>query len=336
MPVAFDPQVPSPGTTNIQDWLATYGAGAGGGMPSPGLPAGALVAPDVPRVYMGSSSMVEPRGLNPTRAPRYTTRSREHTLEQALSKFDNMGFSEQRNMLRLLAIAGFAGPIAFEDIDEYVNSASQGDARSAYSLLLETASDYYMNSNRAVTPTDVLRSAVAYRLDAYGVGWDGNLDSFKGGIPKAMAKAASTAASGGALASGYDPDDFPYKKTTTSKSIDVLNPKDAKALTRAVLQQELGRDPTQGEYEDFLAALNAAERANPDISRTTTTYDLDPTTESPYVSKQRTVTTQGIGEAGLSQVAYEQAQRNPNWAEWQAMGTYFPALLQALGSTTGT
>ena len=117
--------------------------------------------------------------------------------------------------------------------------------------------------------------------------------------------------------------------------MDVLNPKDAKALTKAVLQQELGRDPTQGEYEDFLSALNAAERENPDVSHTTSTYRLDPVTQSPYLAKQRTVTQQGISEAGLAQVAQEQAQRNPNWAEWQAMGTYVPALLQALGSTSG-
>jgi hypothetical protein len=338
MPVAFDPQTP-PGTTNITDFLASYGAGGGGGIPAAGLPTGGLVAPDVPRVYMGrtratfpGAGEATPRGFG-SQTYKVKGVTKESTLEQAMAKFDNMSFSEQRNILRLLAIAGFAGPMTLDSIDDYVNAASQGDAREAYSLLLETASDYYMNSNRAVTPNDVLRSAVAYRLDAYGVNWDGNFDTFKGGVPKAMAKAA--AESGGGAASGYDPADFPYKKTTTSKSIDVLNPKDAKALTRAVLQQELGRDPTQGEYEDFLSALNAAERENPDISRTTTTYKLDPVTEGPYVAKQRTVTEQGIGEAGLSQVAYEKAQRNPNWAEWQAMGTYFPALLSALGSTTG-
>lgn len=341
MPVAFDPQTP-PGTTNITDFLASYGAGGGGGVPSAGLPVGGLVAPDVPRVYMGhtpttypGAGEATPRGFG-SQTYKVKGVTKEATLEQALARFDNLSFTEQRNMLRLLAIAGFAGPIAFEDIDEYVNAASQGDARAAYSSLLDTASDYYMNSNRAVTPNDVLRSAIAYRLDAYGVNWDGNFDSFQSGIPKAMSKAAASASGAGTLASGYDPADFPYKKTTTSKSVDVLNPKDAKALTRAVLQQELGRDPTQGEYEDFLSALNAAEAENPDVSRTTTTYRLDPVTEGPYVSKQRTVTTQGIGEAGLSQVAYDKAQRNPNWAEWQAMGTYFPALLSALGSTTGT
>src|SRR5687768_4949186 len=112
MPLAFDPQTP-PGTTNITDFMASYGAGAGGGVPSAGLPVGGLVPPDVPRVYMGSSSMVEPGA--PGHKPQHVTTSRENTLEQALARFDNMGFSEQRRMLRLLAIAGFAGPIAFED-----------------------------------------------------------------------------------------------------------------------------------------------------------------------------------------------------------------------------
>lgn len=328
MPVAFDPQIP-PGSSAASDFLAQYGGGANG-MPSAGLPTGGLLAPDVPRLFMGTDfAKGEYNAYGYTPSPNQGA-VKERTLEQAMSKFDNMSFTEQRKMLRLLAIGGFAGAIPFSQIDEYVADASQGDARAAYSMLLDTASDYWTNSNRAVTPNDVLKSAIAYRLDAYGVDWNGKFDYFNKGIPKSVAKAAGATAAG---ASGYDPKDFPYKKTTTSTNVDMLNPKDAKYLTRSMLQQELGRDPTQGEYEDFLSVLNAAEHENPDVQRTTTTYKLDPVTQGPYVAHQRTATTEGIGAEGLAQVAYQKAQQDPKWAEWQAMGTYFPALLSALGAT---
>jgi hypothetical protein len=111
-----------------------------------------------------------------------------------------------------------------------------------------------------------------------------------------------------------------------------MNPEDAKNLVRGMLQQELGRDPTQGEYEDFLSAIHAAEAQDPTTQKTTSTYTLD-NNDQLRLASQNTVTHAGIGAAGVEQLAYERAQQQPSWAEWQAMGTYAPALFAALGAT---
>lgn len=244
------------------------------------------------------------------------------TLQKAIEKFDKMSMTEQRNMLRLLAIGGFAGSISLEDVDEAVAEASQQDARNAYMALLETASDYLMGTGRMVTPDEVLRSAIAYRLSGQGIDWNGKFSTFDSGIPKGM------------LASSSEESNLPQPGTytTTYKSTDLMNPQDAKGLTRAMLQQELGRDPTQAEYEDFLATLHAAERADPTVTTTTSRYVLDKNDQL-RLKSQNTSTQQGIGAEGLAQLALEKAQSDPQWAEYQAVGTYFPALLSALGAT---
>ena len=132
-----------------------------------------------------------------------------------------------------------------------------------------------------------------------GVEWDGKFSSFDDGISKDFLENAADAE---ALK--------PYSTTNTTRSVDFMNPKDAKGLTRAMLQQELGRDPTQGEYEDFLSALHSAERANPD--RTTTTTQYTPNEEGvSYDTSTTSRTQEGIGAEGLAQVAYEQARVSP-------------------------
>ncbi len=327
------------------------------GMPSPGTPAGATAAfgqlsaqygggtgapapfaapTDIPLLYMGltkpsgSTAYGEDvldwamkTGTTDTRQPKIAT------LNDAIRKFDNMTLTEQRNMLRLLAIGGFAGSISLEDIDEAVKEASQLDARDAYMSLLERASEYFMTTGAQVTPNDVLKSAIAYRLEGMGINWDGKLSTFDDGIPKSYLTAAEAA--------GEDPlKPFSTTTTSTSRSVDLMSPMDAKGLTRQMLQQELGRDPTQAEYEDFLSALHAAERQNPTISKTTTTSHYGVNDAGQHFledSNTNTVSRGGLTSAGYEQILTEQAQANPDWAEWQAVGTYFPALLSALGAT---
>jgi hypothetical protein len=218
-------------------------------------------------------------------------------------------------MLRLLAIAGFtSSAVPLDAVDDFVKDSTLDEGIAAYQALLETASSYYMNSGLQVTPEDVLKSRLAYRLKAQGVKWDGKLSSLSGDSFADVLKN-----SGQSQAGTY---------TTTTKSVDFMNPKDAKGLVQQTLQQQLGRDPTQAEYEDFLAAIHAAEKDDP--STTTTTYTLD---DQGRQTDSSTVTHQGIGATGLAQMAQEKAQRQPGWAEWQAMGTYAPALFAALGST---
>lgn len=304
-------------TMSFEDLKSRYG----GSMPSAG--GGGAPTDDEPLVFMGigkSSKSYKPAagpGYGEKRPMAVTTpgMGKVGTINQAIQKFDKMSFTEQRNMLRLLALGGFAGAVALEDIDEAVKGSTQIEARNAYIMLLETASDYFMNTNNPVTPEQVLRSSIAYRLRGTGIKWDGNLNAFDGGVKAGIGKDAAE----------------PFSQTTTYKSVDVLNPKNAKGMVRSVLQSEMGRDPTQAEYEDFISALMAAERQNPDVTTTTSNYGVDDQGQN-YLASQTSSTKQGINEEGLAQMAVEKARRQPGWAEWQAMGTYAPALYSALGS----
>lgn len=326
--------IPAPvtGTTNFSQLQRDFG----GGIPSAGtgaVPGVGFATPQEQMVFLGTTyPSVPPTGYSDDTQDwlvKYPDGRNQEvpkfaSLQKAIEKFDKMNMTEQRNMLRLLAIGGFAGSVSLADIDEAVREASQQDARNAYLALLETASDYLMGTGRMVTPDEVLRSAIAYRLSGSGIDWNGNFDTFKSGVPKAMIEQFSES-------SGISTPQ-PGTYTTTYKSVDLMNPHDAKGLTRAMLQQELGRDPTQAEYEDFLATLHAAERADPTVTTQTSRYVLD-RNDNLRLASQKTVTDQGIGAEGLAQVALEKAQSNPQWAEYQAVGTYFPALLSALGAT---
>jgi hypothetical protein len=292
-------------------------AGSGG-------PAAADEKPDEPLVYVGTKKVTlplvgtvdaTPRGFGSAPEPQKKKIPKVQTVSAALRKFDRMTVAEQHRMLRLLAMAGFAGSIDLADVDEAVKSATLDDAREAYKQLLIVANDYYQNSGLMVTPEDVLRSALHYRLDGEGIKWKGDLNSFDDGL---AGYADRLAAAG---------EDLSGTTVQRYKSVDFMDPNDARALTRGMLQQELGRDPTQAEYEDFLSALHAAQKDNPDVTKVTSTTD-----ESGQLVNQRTVTHQGISSAGLQQIAQDEAQSQPSWAEWQAMGTYAPALFAALGS----
>lgn len=335
MAMALDPLIPSPpsATTNFSSLAAKYG----GSMPSAGSGvSGSAVEPDQPYVYMGLKDVPAPMIGTSDWTPREweqnattTQVGKSATLTKALRKFDKMTIVEQKKMLRLLAIAGFAGAIDLADIDEAVAESSQLDARDAYKNLLSTAAEYYTMQGLRVTPDDVLRSHIAYRLQGSGVNWNGNFNVFDKGIAKAF-KEMDADLEGASELGPSIPKEFTDVRTDTA--VDYMNPADAKALTRSMLQQELGRDPTQGEYEDFLSAIMAAERENPTTQTTTTKYELDPNNQL-GIASQRTVQHGGMTSAGYDQLLREQAQSQPGWAEWQAMGTYAPALFAALGST---
>lgn len=318
MVFAFD-DTTNPATNSYADFAAAYGPSsmpsAGAGAPSAGPSSSTK---PVPMVYVGTKTVsVPPTGsydFTPQEWQTYghqtTDIAHVQTIPEALKHFDKMTAKEQHNMLRLLIIGGFAGNIDLKNVDDIVKSASLQDARDAYTQLLMTANDYYQNSGLMVTPKDVLKSALAYRLGAEGIKWDGNLNAFDNGVSNSAPVK-----------------DLSKTTTQTYKTVDFMDPMDAKNLTRGMLQQELGRDPTQAEYEDFLSAINAAERHDPSVTHVTSQYGSDGS-----LLHQNTVTHQGIGAAGLQQVAYEKAQNQPGWAEWQAMGTYAPALFSALGA----
>lgn len=121
----------------------------------------------------------------------------------------------------------------------------------------------------------------------------------------------------------------PASKTTTSTTIDEMDPAEAKMMIRNAASQALGRDPSKEEIEDFIAKAQTIARRNPNITTTTTNYGFDgePVSQS-SVSK-------GGGDAVTAQAqdaAIEQAKQSEDYTAYQAAGVYMPWLMDALAS----
>lgn len=120
------------------------------------------------------------------------------------------------------------------------------------------------------------------------------------------------------------------KRKQTNRSAQLSDPESARALTDQLLQKHLGRKPTPSEYAKFIAALNGAERANPVVSTTTSTY------QSGDVTASDTTTTGGLDAAGKQQVLEGAINSDPKLkAEKDKFTTdtdYFHAAMAALGS----
>ena len=91
----------------------------------------------------------------------------------------------------------------------------------------------------------------------------------------------------------------------------------------------LGRDPTDQEMRDFTYRMNQLAARNPSISKTITSY------KNGEAVSQNTHTNPGFTAADMAQKAYDTAQSNPDYAEYQSATTYFNAALSALGPIGG-
>lgn len=253
-----------------------------------------------------------------------------------LQEFEKADRQEQRRMALLLTVAGFTGSTELDNAAEYAADLSLGEVVDAYASLLEVASGKWAAGQR-VTPDQLLTQAINFRLPGR-VDWDGDYNSLVAALTESEVGGFTNPAKEKrrkdkelSLEEAMSPAGT-YSSTSTSVSRDIMDPNDAMALTRGLLQRELGRDPTQAEFEDFIGTLQGAQQANPSSTTATRTYTLDD--DGRVVSDNQTSSTQsGIGAAGLADVALRKARSQPTWAEWQAVGTYAPALFQALGST---
>lgn len=253
----------------------------------------------------------------------------QHILHKngAMRLWDQMTMEEQRNKMRLILLAGYpppgsSFPVDPSDVDDLVSTASMSQARDLYSSFLDDAAAR-TKRQQFWTPDQLLRKSIQWRLQGTGYKWNGDLDAFNHGVPNKLEQAIES----GTSSEGIKPGSY----TTTSTTTSIYDPQDVKSMVRDTITNALGRDPTQAEYEDFVGALNAAQHEDPTTSTTTATYKNVPGA-GVQQTDSNTTTQQGIQQQGLSQLAYEKAQRQPGYAEWQAMGTYAPALFQALGS----
>lgn len=251
------------------------------------------------------------------------------SIDSLLRSFEEMDRKQQRQLALLLTIGGFAGSVSLEDAGKAARDLTLNETLNAYLELLNDAAGRYNNRGQKITPEQLLEQNVAYRLPR-GSDWDGSFS----GLTDILAQNDINV-------SGLDEEKdqsgtFTTTNSSSSVSRDVMDPNDAMALTRAMLQRELGRDPTKGEFEDFISAVQNAQRSNPTRtnSSTTTTYTKDKKGRVVDTDNSSTSSTQsGISQAGIEDVLLRRARQNPDWAEWQAVGTYAPALFQALGAT---
>lgn len=95
---------------------------------------------------------------------------------------------------------------------------------------------------------------------------------------------------------------------------------------RTTVSQMLGRDPSDQELRDYTYRMNQLAAQNPEISKTIAKY------KNGEVVSESTSTTGGFTGSDMAQEAYEDAQSNPEYAEYQSATTYFNATLSALGA----
>lgn len=308
-------------TSSMADLMMSTSASFGG---QPLAGAGAAAQQQDPPVFLGErygdtrSSDDTPRGFGSgTRELQFKLKSRQ----QMLKEFEKKPRKEQRKIALMLTLAGYAGRGSLENAKEDAREMTLGETMAAYADLLEDSSSRFAAGQR-ITPDQLLSRAIAYRLPNKA-DWSGKLEDLNTSLSKAGVEVNLDDPEEEAPTSG--------KEVSTDRRVDFMDPADAKALTRGLLQRELGRDPTQAEFEDFLGAIHAAEAQGAATSRTVTNWQ-DDGTGNPRTDTN-TTTHQGIGAAGIEDQMLEKARQQPGWAEWQAVGTYAPALFEALGAT---
>lgn len=224
------------------------------------------------------------------------------SANEVIGKFNSWSNKRKKALAKKLAQAGYFGtPPQGMSLDDFVARIPLAQLEEAWGqVVMETAQK---NANGVwVTPEQNIQQQIDYNRSA-AAGTE--LEGFFTG--KAGAEKAG----------------FTGTKKQTSISRDIFSASEAKGLIRGVLQQELGRDPTAEEFDDFIDALRTRQRKNPTESTTAQVY------RKGDLIRSETTTTGGISP---TEYAAEWAQSQPDWAEWQAVGTYFPTVLNTLGA----
>lgn len=127
------------------------------------------------------------------------------------------------------------------------------------------------------------------------------------------------------------PDGRPKSRVTTSTSIDEMSPEEARLMFERAAMDQLGRQPTKAEIDDFIAKAQTIARQNPAVTTTTSQMGFDGN-----VVSQTSRTVGGSDEvAAKSQLAaLDQARQSEDYAAYQAAGNYFPMLFEALQAPT--
>lgn len=121
----------------------------------------------------------------------------------------------------------------------------------------------------------------------------------------------------------------PITQTTVNKSINLSSPREANTLVNAILAERLGRDATKAEKKKFLEALNAAERKEPEVTKTTTTTTGGGTEN---VSTDSSSSSSGGVDVRAFADEWSMSHNKDEAGSYQALAQYMPAFFQALGA----
>jgi hypothetical protein len=128
-----------------------------------------------------------------------------------------------------------------------------------------------------------------------------------------------------------------------TKDVDLSSASEARAFLLAAAERELGRAATADEIAAFRRALNAEERANPEITDSVTTSRTTGTSSATYVDGEQTASndntqsssdTNRTSRGGMDrgQFSIDYARSADDYAEYQAATTYMNTLFAALQS----
>lgn len=181
------------------------------------------------------------------------------------------------------------------------DQATAIDVRDTYEKLLDQVGQLQQQGAYELSPMDFVN----------------NLIRQNGFNPKDIKATEDFSASGGE----------PKTWTNTQNSVYDLTPQVARQTLEQAVQQKLGRAPTQAEMEDFIDAARTRAENNPTVVTTEGSTDASGNTTT------TTHATPGFGAEQAASMAERRAENAPDYKSYQAVATYFPALMSALGST---
>lgn len=118
----------------------------------------------------------------------------------------------------------------------------------------------------------------------------------------------------------------PEFRTFNTSQVNLTDPTQAAAISTAVFQQLLGRDPLPGELNQYATALRAAEQANPTTISQTNQYDSMGNVIAVTKADQKG----GYNLYAQRYLAEQQAKSNPEYGATQAATTYENAFENAV------
>jgi len=116
---------------------------------------------------------------------------------------------------------------------------------------------------------------------------------------------------------------MPSRSTSTSYNA-LPTKEDAHVAIKTLFQEQLGRDPEDGELDRYTSMMLSKMKANP--GKTVSTSISDPRTNTTTSTSR---TTAGFNPSGMLE---KEAKGDPEWGAYQAATTYFNALQGAIGA----